>query len=37
MKLYGYVSKVETQNKKGKKSSRRIYVKDDNLVCLSLE
>lgn len=37
MKLYGYVSKVETQNKKGKKSSRRIYVKDDDLVCLSLE
>lgn len=37
MKLYDYVSKVETQNKKGKKSSRRIYVKDDDLVCLSLE
>ena len=37
MKLYGYVSKVETQTKKGKKSSKRIYVKDDDLVCLSLE
>lgn len=37
MKLYGYVSQVQTQTKQGKKSSRRIYVKDDDLVCLSLE
>ena len=36
MKLYGYVSQVQTQTKHGKKSSRRIYVKDDDLVCLSL-
>lgn len=37
MKLYGYVSQVKTNLDKGKKSSRRVYKKDNTIISLSLD
>ena len=37
MKLYGFVSVVETKSENGMKSSRRVYKRDDSISCLSLD
>lgn len=36
LKLYGYVSKVKTNTQNGKKTSKRIYIKDNKINTVSL-